>query len=129
MVSAGSGRTRFLLPLPRTRRCAFARGEILELKVEHLTGTQAIEEHEGDDGEIAKGAKAFPETGDFIGRKRNDHATGLPEAQTAGDSTLRTAVAERGSRRIGALEMGVSPGNLTVRNGSDRDSAVRPDDD
>jgi len=69
--------------------------EIFELKVEHLAGTHAIQQHEGDDGKIAKGAKATPETGDLVGGERNDHATGLPEAQTADDSALRTALAER----------------------------------
>jgi hypothetical protein len=46
--------------------------EILELKTEYLTGAQAIEQHEGNDGEIAKGAKATPETVDLVDGERND---------------------------------------------------------
>jgi hypothetical protein len=57
---------------------SFGEAEVFELEVEKLTGTQAIEQHEGEEGEIAKGAKAFPETSDFFGRKRDDDAAGLP---------------------------------------------------
>ena len=42
--------------------------EILQLESQHFTGAQAIEQHQAYQGEIAKGAKAVPESGDFVCR-------------------------------------------------------------
>jgi hypothetical protein len=38
----------------------FGEAEIFELQVEKFTGAQAIQQQEGEEGKIAKGAKAFP---------------------------------------------------------------------
>ena len=52
--------------------------QIVELKGEDLRGAQAIKQHQADQGEIAKGAKAAPEFCDIVGRERYDDALGLP---------------------------------------------------
>jgi hypothetical protein len=52
--------------------------EILELKSQDFAGTQPIEQHQADQGEIAKGAEAAPELGDLVSRERHNDAAGLP---------------------------------------------------
>ena len=47
----------------------FGEGEIFELELKNFAGAQAVQQHQGHDGQIAKGAKAFPETGDLVGGK------------------------------------------------------------
>jgi hypothetical protein len=74
----GQGQDALLVAFAEDAELGFGEAEIFELEVEKLTGAQAIQQQEGEEGEIAKGAKAFPETGDFIGRKGDDHAAGLP---------------------------------------------------
>ena len=52
--------------------------EILELKGQYFAGTQTIEQHQTNKGEIAEGAKAAPELGDFLRRQGYNNAPGLP---------------------------------------------------
>jgi hypothetical protein len=72
--------------------------EIFELQLQDFTRTEAVEEHEGEEGEIAKGAKAAPELGDLRGGKGNNDAARLLQAQAVSDSLLRLAVAQRRAR-------------------------------
>src|SRR5436305_1976698 len=90
----------------------FGEGEIFELEVKNFAGAQAVQQHQGHDGQIAKGAEAFPETGDLVGGKRNYQAAGLSESQSGRDTAMRPAIAERRSRRIAAMEMSLATRNL-----------------
>jgi hypothetical protein len=92
----------------------FAEHEIFQLELQDLARTQAILQHEGDDGEIAEGAKTFPETSYLISREGNDHAARLPQLQMGSDLGMPTAVAERRARGIGALEGRLSWNLLSV---------------
>lgn len=44
----------------------FGKAEICELELKDFAGTQAIQQHQGHDGEIAKGTEAFPKSGDLL---------------------------------------------------------------
>ena len=67
----------FLVPFAEDSHLCLGQLEIFELKGQHLAGTQTIEQHQADQGEIAKGARAVPEPGDIFGRQRHHDATGL----------------------------------------------------
>ena len=73
----------------------FGEGEISELELKNFAGAQAVQQHQGHDGQIAKGAEAFPETGNLVGGKRNYQAAGLAESQSGRDTATRPAIAER----------------------------------
>jgi len=109
----GQGQDPLLVAFAEDAELGFREAEIFELEMEKLTGAQAIQQHEGEESEIAKGAKAYPETGDLVGRERDDHAPGLPQSQTSSELRLRPAIAERGSCRISALEKRLASRNLT----------------
>ena len=98
----------------------FGEGEIFKLELKNFAGTQAVQQHQGHDGQIAKGAEAFPEIGDLVGGKRNYQAAGLSESQSGRDTAVRPAIAERRSRRIAALKMrpAASPVNSLFRSPS-----------
>src|SRR5207302_9367209 len=85
----------FLVALAEDTKVCFGEGEIFELELKNFAGAQAIQQHQGHDGQIAKGAEAFPETGDLVGGKRNYQAAGLAESQSGRDTAMRPAVAER----------------------------------
>src|SRR5436190_11870326 len=112
MIGWGSGRSRCWFPLPRTRLCVEAQLEILELNGEHFTGPQAIEQHPTRYGQVAKGTKAAPEGGDFIGGKRRNDSLWLLQAQTQGVGAARRAITERRSLGVNALEMAMAGANL-----------------
>lgn len=57
--------------------------KVLELEVEGLARTQTVEEHEGDQAQIAIGSKTAPELGDFRGRERNHDTAGDFHSQCA----------------------------------------------
>ncbi len=59
-------------------------------------------QHEGDDGEIAEGAKAFPEAGDLVRGERHHDAGWLSQSQVGRNLGLAAAVAERRARGIAA---------------------------
>ena len=86
--------------------------EILELNGEHFTGPQAIEQHQTRYGQVAKGTKAAPEGGDFIGGKRRNDSLWLLQAQTQGVGAARPAITERRSLGVNALEMAMAGANL-----------------
>ena len=70
--------------------------KILELEIEGLPGAQAVEQHQGDQSEVPRGAKATPEVGDLIGGERHNDALWLLEPKPAGHHAMGAAVAERG---------------------------------
>jgi hypothetical protein len=79
--------------------------EIFESEIEGLTGAQAVQQHQGDQGEIPRGTKADPELGDLIGGERHNDALWLLEPKPGGNHALWAAVTERGSCALGALEV------------------------
>src|SRR6516164_4686398 len=85
---------------------------VFELQSQDLTGAQAVEEQQADEREIAVGAEALPELGDFFGRERHDDSPILFEAEAYSDDAAGQAVAERRSLGIAALEMLFAGGNL-----------------
>ena len=93
---------------------------ISELKIFHLeregfTGTQAIQQHQTHQSEIAKRMKAVPERGDLLGGERHNNSLGLLQAQPQRYGATWPAVTERGSLRISALEVGLAGGNLCAQ--------------
>src|ERR1700722_11530595 len=56
--------------------------------------------------------KAVPERGDLLGGERHNNAPGLLQAQPQRYRATWPPVAERGSLRISALEVGLAGGNL-----------------
>lgn len=60
--------------------------EIFQLEIERFLGTQTIEQHQGDEGEVPKGTKALPESGDFLGREGHNDTLGFFEAEAGGES-------------------------------------------
>jgi len=61
-------------------------------------------QHEGDDGEIAEGAKAFPEAGDLVGGEGHHDAGWLSQSQVGRNLGLPAAVGERRAGGIAAWE-------------------------
>src|SRR5215467_6518904 len=76
-----------------------------ELEIEDLTRAEAIQQHQGDQSEISKGAKAAPELGDLAGGEWHNHPPWLPESETGGKDAMWSSVTEWGSCEIGALEV------------------------
>ena len=103
----------------------FGQTKILELDGQHLLGAQAIEEHEGDDGKIAKCAEAPPKPGRFVGREWDHQTPGTLELEggngpappaTAAGST-QPALEQAQSGQAGAQqEQGGGFGVLGSRN-------------
>src|SRR5258708_27124975 len=77
---------------------------MFQLELKDLARAQAVLQHEGDHGEIAKGAKAFPEAGDLVSGERHDHAARLSQSEIGRNLGLPAAVAERRARGIPALK-------------------------
>src|ERR1700684_3234780 len=69
-------------------------------------GAQAVQQHQGDQGEVPGGTKAAPEPGNLIGGERHNDALWLLEAKPGSNDALWAAVTERGLCAIGALEVG-----------------------
>jgi hypothetical protein len=82
----------------------FGEQEIFQLELKDLARAQAVLHHEGDHGEIAEGAKAFPEAGDLVSGEGHDHAVRLSQSQIGRNLGLSVAVAERRARGIPALK-------------------------
>jgi hypothetical protein len=89
----------------------FGEPEIFQLELKDLARAQAVLQHKGDNGEIAEGAKPFPEAGDLVSGEGYDHAARLPQSQVGRNLGLASAVAERRARGIPALKEWF-PGNL-----------------
>ena len=77
--------------------------ETFEVEIEDLTGAEAIQQHQGDQREIPKGAKAVPELGNFVGGERHNHPPWLPEPETGGKDAMGPSVTERRSREVRVL--------------------------
>ena len=86
--------------------------QVLQVQGQDLTRAQAVEEHQPDQCEIAVGAEALPELGDFFGGERHDDPPLLFEAKSPSDGGARPAVAEGGSSGVATLEMHLAGGNL-----------------
>src|SRR5215467_13440128 len=76
-----------------------------ELEIEDLTRAEAIQQHQGNQSQISKGAKAAPELGHLVGGERHNHPPWLPEPKTSGNDTMGSSVTERRSPEIGMLEV------------------------
>src|SRR5215471_8169074 len=68
-------------------------------------GAEAIQQHQGNQSQISKGAKAAPELGHLVGGERHNHPPWLPEPKTSGNDTMGSSVTERRSPEIGMLEV------------------------
>jgi hypothetical protein len=68
----------FLGSLAEDAQLGIGQLQIFELEGQDFAGTQAVEQHQACQGEIAKGAKAAPKFDDFFSREGHDHTPGLP---------------------------------------------------
>src|SRR5215831_7791712 len=91
---------------------ALGKLQVFQFQGQDLTGAQAVEEHQADEGEITVGAETLPELGDFFGRERHDDSPILFEAEAYSDDAAGPAVAERRSLGIATLETLFAGGNL-----------------
>ena len=71
----------------------FGEQEIFQLELQDFARAQAVLQHEGDHGEIAEGAKAFPEAGDLVRGEGHNQAARLAQSQVGRNLGLRAAVA------------------------------------
>jgi hypothetical protein len=53
---------------------------IVAVESDHLAGTQALQQHQSDDGQVARGAEARPESRDFVHGEGDDGPLGLSHA-------------------------------------------------
>ena len=98
------GQETLLAALAQDVEARFGEQEILQLELKDLARAQAVLQHEGDDGKIAEGAKAFPETGNLVSGEGHDHAAWLSQSEVGRNLGLPVAVAERRARGIPARE-------------------------
>jgi hypothetical protein len=82
----------------------FGEQEIFQLELQNLARAQAVLQHESDHGEIAEGAKAFPEAGDLVSGEGHDHAARLLQSQIGRNLGLSAVEAERRARGVPALK-------------------------
>ena len=71
------GHDALLISFAENPQMRLGQAEILQPQSQDFAGAQAIEQHQAHQGQIAKGAKAVPELGDFLGREGHDDALGL----------------------------------------------------
>src|SRR5215469_13346944 len=107
----GQGHEAFLTSLADDVKASFGEGQVLQLELEHFAGAQAIEQHQSYDGQVAEGAKAFPETSHLVGGQGYDYTARLPHSQLGSDLRLPTAITERRAGGIPAPKVRF-PGNL-----------------
>ena len=74
----GQWQNALLVSLAENPHLRIGQLEILKLESQNFAGAEAIQQHQADQGEIAKGAKAAPELGDLVCREWHNHAPGLP---------------------------------------------------
>src|SRR5215472_12483338 len=108
---AGQRQEALLTSLAEDVETSFGEGQVQQLELEDFAGAQAIEQHQGHDGQVAEGAEAFPENSHLLGGQGHDHTARLAQSQLASDLRLPTAEAERGARGIPALKVRL-PRNL-----------------
>ena len=92
------------------QKLGFSQMKIFQLKVQRLLGAQAIVEHQSDQAEIPKGAKAPPEAGHYIHRERHDQAARPFRSEGAGLSP-GAAITEGAAWRTGGAEP-IAPWNF-----------------
>jgi len=68
----------FFVSFAEDSHLCFGQLQILDLKSQHLARAQTVQQHQAHQGEIAKGAKAAPEPGDYLSREWHNDALGLP---------------------------------------------------
>ena len=128
MVSGASGRKRSLLPLPRTRSCAFGKQHVVRIQSQHFGRPQPLQEHQTDDGQVAGGAETGPEARHLIHRQRHDAAFGLLHAQPA-HRQPRSAEAHRPAPQEGLMkaagDLAGSIGKLVTQGAIGDGDAVR----
>jgi hypothetical protein len=100
-----------LAALAQDVEARFGEQEILQLELKDLARAQAVLQHESDNGEIAEGAKAFPEAGDLVCGEGHDHWARLLQSQIGRNLGLPATVAERRASGIPALKKRLA-GNL-----------------
>jgi hypothetical protein len=88
--------------------------EILQLEGQDLARSQAIEQHQPYQGEVAKGTEATPKFRDFFSRERHDHTLWLPQAKAYGQRAPRPTIAEWAPPRVDALKVRLAGGDLTA---------------
>src|SRR5439155_4859663 len=84
-----------------------------KLKLEDLARPQAVEQHQGDQAEITKSAKAVPEFRDLPGGERNHEAPRLLQSQ-ARHTSARPPRTERTPGSVSVLQITVLAGNLAL---------------
>ena len=103
----------WLIPFAEDPELRLGELKILELEIERFLGAQAVEQHEGDQSQIAEGTKATPKLRNLIGGQWHDHAVRLFEPKPSGHPAAWTAIAQRRLSEIGALEAMRSRGQRT----------------
>jgi integrase len=74
------------------------------LEGKNLRGAQTLEQHQADDGEIAKSTEGAPEPGDLFSRQRYDCPAGFLQAEAHYHPPVWATVPQRRSDFIGAAE-------------------------
>ena len=62
----GQGEKPFLIAFPMHTDLRFRQKQILAIQIQDFPGAQSLQQHETDDGQIARGAKAGPEPGHLV---------------------------------------------------------------
>jgi hypothetical protein len=101
----GHGQQATLGAFPKDADLCVRELETFELELEDLTRAEAIQQHQGNESKISKGAKAAPELGDLVGGERHNHPPWLPEPETGGKDTMGSSVTKWRSHEIGVLEL------------------------
>jgi hypothetical protein len=101
----GHGQQATLGAFPKDADLCVRELETFELELEDLTRAEAIQQHQGNESKISKGAKAAPELGDLVGRERHNHPSWLPEPETGGKDTMGSSVTKWRSHQRGVLEV------------------------
>jgi len=85
--------------------------EVFELQLKKLAGAQTVQQHQCDEAEIAKGAKAAPELSDLLRGKRDNQALRFLEPETGKGGPV-PAVAERATSNVCAHQGGALAENV-----------------
>jgi len=101
----GHGQQAMLGTFPEDADLCVRELKTFELEIEDLTRAEAIQQHQGNQSKISKGAKAAPELGNFVGGERHNHPPWLAEPETGGKDMMGSSVTKWGSHEIGVLEV------------------------
>ena len=83
----------------------FGKQHVVPVQSQHFAGPQPLQEHQADDGQVARGAEAGPEARHLIDRQRHDGAFGLLHAQPA-QRRAWSAQAHRPAPQKGLMKAG-----------------------